>query len=136
MITPDHSCLPVPKMGVGTSHLEIATCKEGQVLFLALHGDLDMHTAESLNDVIQKRITDASCTDIVADMSAVSFVDSSGLGILIQMQRLLSARVGRVHLAGCDSTLLRLLSVSRLTRLFCLHTTFAEARASVAALLT
>ena len=137
MVQPDRFFFPSPKIGTtDTPCLEITVHNEGRVLFLSLRGELEAHTKDKLAAAVESGISAPHCTDIVVDMTAVSFVDSSGMGILMRTRQALAARVGRVHLAGCDASLLRLLSVSRLSRAFPVHATLASARVAVAGLLT
>lgn len=118
------------------SVLHISTQNEGAVLFLTLQGELDLHTVDELRRVIGEGIANPHCTDIVADMQGVSFVDSSGYGTFLNAMQSLRPRSGRVHLAGCVPAVVRMLAIVRLNRVFQIHDTMDEARAAVAGLLT
>ncbi len=49
---------------------------------LTLAGDLDYSGAVVLRDVLRPLLDDADCR-VIVDMTAVHFVDSSGLGVLL-----------------------------------------------------
>ncbi len=55
--------------------------RRGGVAELALSGDLDMTATFRLEPAIDRLLDDAE--EIVLDLSGVSFVDSSGLGLLL-----------------------------------------------------
>ncbi len=61
----------------------IDTAERDGSLVLAVHGELDLITSPLLDDALaQARRTDA--TTIVVDLMGVSFIDSTGLHVLIR----------------------------------------------------
>jgi anti-sigma B factor antagonist len=63
--------------------LRIDTVERGGSLVLVVNGEIDISTCGLLDDaLVQARATDAP--RIVVDLSAVSFIDSTGLHVLIK----------------------------------------------------
>jgi anti-sigma B factor antagonist len=74
--------------------------------FLAVSGELDVATAPGLIGPLNDVITDGG-NPLVVDLSAVSFMDSTGLALLIDAERRLSGR-GRGFAVVCPpGTLMR-----------------------------
>lgn len=100
------------------AEFSVATSSDdGQRVVLTLTGDLDVHNAPLARDLIAATLGQGRAT-LVLDLSAVSFADSSGLGVLVGALK--AARV-----AGCSLVLqapsprLRhLLAVTGLNRVF------------------
>lgn len=57
-------------------------------------GELDIATAPELERELRQRLADPSCREIVLDLRSTSFIDSSGLRVLLLASR-------DAHAAGC-----------------------------------
>jgi anti-anti-sigma factor len=55
------------------------------VVRIALSGDLDLAGVPALRDAVA-RVVDTSVRQIVIDCAALSFIDSSGLGCLVEIR--------------------------------------------------
>ncbi|MBC8142777.1 MAG: STAS domain-containing protein [Armatimonadetes bacterium] len=112
--------------------LFVSAWRENAYLFLQLRGELDMHTVGVLKQAINNGLTDLDCAAIVVDMSAVSFIDSTGYGTFISAMQTLRLRGGGgVHLAACQPSVARMLAVIRLNRVFTMHKSVEDARESL-----
>ena len=70
---------------------------------------------------------DGQPTRLLLDMTNVSFVDSTGLGVLVSLLKMMGQQ-GRVAVAGAQPAVQRLFEMTQLNRLFQLHLTVAQAR--------
>lgn len=70
-------------------------------------GEIDAHTAPTLAAAI-----DAAGPDVDLDLSAVEFVDSSGLRVLIDAHQRLADAGGGLRLTGVSEPVRRLLEIS------------------------
>jgi anti-sigma B factor antagonist len=112
--------------------LSVSSWREGNALFLALRGEVDMYTVGELQDAIRDGLKDGICTEVVADMSNAPFVDSIGYGAFLSaMQTLRLRNGGRVHLACCQPAVARMITVARLQKVFAIHDSLEQARAAV-----
>lgn len=82
--------------------LKEATC--GGVDVFALEGDIDLHYAPSLRSVLQAKIK-ARCPALIVDLSAVTFIDSTGLSVIIEYFRDSGAHGGVLCLCGLNEAL-------------------------------
>jgi anti-sigma B factor antagonist len=65
-------------------------------------GELDIATAGELREAVIETIG-AGHADIVVDLSAVTFIDSSGLGVLVGATKRCHHAGGRLVLTGVDA---------------------------------
>ena len=80
---------------------------------IALTGELDPHTAPLLQGAIDQ-LLDGGSTDLVLDLRALGFVDSSGLRVLISAQSQLAGQGGTLTLHAPSETVRRLLEITGL----------------------
>jgi anti-sigma B factor antagonist len=83
---------------------------------IEMTGDLDLATAPHLEAVIDRMMVIPD--HLIVDMSRLTFIDSTGLRLLLRASTLVE---GRIWLKGCSRHVLRLLDVSGLSELFCLE---------------
>lgn len=69
----------------GPSHLWVALTRTGTMTSISLAGELDFHTAPQLASDAGEACRQGG---VVVDMAGVTFVDSSGLGTLVQLRKL------------------------------------------------
>jgi anti-anti-sigma factor len=85
----------------------------GEPGVLRLEGELDPHTAPLLEREVAA-LTDQGKVDLVLDLSALQFIDSSGLRVLIAAHRELASRGGSLTLRSPSETAQRLLEITGL----------------------
>jgi anti-anti-sigma factor len=81
-----------------------------------LFGDIDTAVVPELRDELAASI-DSGCANLVIDLTHVTYVDSSALGLLVWLDHRLLPGDGRVLLAGANSDVSRILELSGLARL-------------------
>lgn len=87
--------------------------------------------AHHIGDYLQNR---PAVTGLVADMSAVDFVNSAGIGALFQLNRRVRERGGRLVFANVPPQLLRVFRAVGLDRLVGMEVTVETALAKLAEL--
>lgn len=97
---------------------------------LEVTGDLDVFTAPLLKEQLLAAV-EAGAKTIVVDLSAVTFLDSTTLGILVSALRRLRPVGGRLLIAGADTSVRSLFELTGLDRVFTLYPTCDEALAAV-----
>ena len=80
---------------------------------LALDGEVDPHTAAVLEAALDE-VIDGGATTVRIDASGLSFIDSSGLRVLVDAHRRLGAEPSVLVLAEVSPTFRRLLEVTGL----------------------
>lgn len=77
-------------------------------------GEIDVSTVAVLGDALNSIIADGSPDDVVLEMSAVEFIDSSGLRVLIDAHSSSSGHGRRLVISEPSPVVRRLLEVSGL----------------------
>jgi anti-sigma B factor antagonist len=85
--------------------------------------------ASALNDYLHKLITENK-KNIVIDLNAVSFINSSGLGMLIGGLTTMRNAGGEMKLAGASKKIESLLEMTKLHKVFDIHKNVNDAIAS------
>lgn len=107
-------------------HSEFLT---GQALLIRVASEnLDAGNAGHFKTLIQPLLENSDC--VIIDMSALSFVDSSGLGALLSCLRTMNNRNGTLHLVGLARPVRALFELVRMHRIFSLHDSVAAALAA------
>ena len=89
----------------------------GKILTAAPTGELDHHQAERLRAQIDAAFEKSSCRHILLNMSDVSFMDSSGIGMLIGRYKKAETRGGRLVLSNMSEGTNRLFNLSGLAKI-------------------
>jgi anti-sigma B factor antagonist len=97
--------------------LDIAVTDHGRLTVVALSGELDFSNVERFVGALSIPF-DAEVPRTIVDLTALRFVDSSGLNALILLQRRYQAGGGDLHLVVSDSRLLRLFQITGLDQVF------------------
>lgn len=90
---------------------------------------IDAHNSSALKESILALIEQGEI-NLVVRLDNVRFIDSSGLGALLSGHKNVSARSGKMALAGCQPQVLSMFELTRLNRIFeiyaDLHEVFAN----------
>jgi anti-sigma B factor antagonist len=89
----------------------------GGLAAVAVRGELDIRSAPDLRAWLAKALDDGA-VQLVIDLDAVAFMDSSGLGVLVGAHKRLVRIGGRLHVVGVSPAVARLLSITGLARVF------------------
>jgi len=95
--------------------LRLARRALGDAVVVAVEGELDLFTAPFLRDEVRDAIKQDGPT-LVLDLAALSFMDSSGLSVLIEAWRLATSEGGSVTLAAPQPPVARILRTTGLDR--------------------
>jgi anti-sigma B factor antagonist len=103
--------------------------EDGVVIF-ALSGAIDLHYAPTLRSLFQSKLNER-CPALIVDLSAVDFIDSTGLATLIEYHRDAGAHGGIFSLAGINPNLKAIFDVVQLEKVLAIFPTVAEAKAAI-----
>jgi anti-anti-sigma factor len=108
--------------------LSLSTDRRETAAVVTVGGEIDLGTAGQLRDHLTECIRD-QVRDIVLDLSAVTFMDSTGLQVLIATQRRLEPLGGKLRLVGLRSGVAKVLKVTGLDQTFSGYASVDEALA-------
>lgn len=94
--------------------MELNATRKGQRITVQLSGELDHHSANQVREALDALIKDPTVMELVLDMHAVQFMDSSGLGMVLGRYRILTERGGRLLLSSVPVPIDRIFRMSGL----------------------
>lgn len=93
--------------------MPVTTKIKNKTLFIFIKGEIDHHTAPGLRDMIDDAIVVNECADcVVLDFSGVSFMDSSGVGLVMGRYRLLADKNKRLCVHNLSERDYRIMKMS------------------------
>lgn len=101
--------------------MEISVRIKNRTLIVSLIGELDHHCAKEVKDMVEEVIKNRGIKNLIFDFSKLSFMDSSGIGVVIGRYKLINAIGGRVAIVCCSRNIDRLLKMSGITKLICTY---------------
>ncbi len=105
----------------------VKVIKRNMAVTVMLYGEIDHCAAGELRETIEQAISDANVRELRLDFSNVTFMDSSGVGMLIGRYRTMAQRGGRVLAAGLSPQMERLFRFAGLHRIIAMEEAREEA---------
>src|SRR5881628_680742 len=106
--------------------LELETIKRDQQTVLAVRGEIDVYTAPRLRQAIVD-LVDAGSTSIVVDMEKVDFLDSTGLGVLVEGLKRVRTRGGDLSIVVTQDKILKIFEITGLNKAFPIYGSLEDA---------
>ncbi|MBR0447686.1 MAG: anti-sigma factor antagonist [Clostridia bacterium] len=92
------------------------TRTEGTLTALLI-GELDHHAAAPLRREIDAAALSCRCTRLVLDLSRLTFMDSSGIGLIMGRYRLMAAQNGTLRVENAPKNIEKMIRLAGLERL-------------------
>ncbi|MEF9982954.1 MAG: STAS domain-containing protein [Oscillospiraceae bacterium] len=87
-----------------------------------LNGEIDHHSAAVIRENIDSAIEKNRPNELMLDFSGVTFMDSSGIGLVMGRYKLMSEINGSVTLTGLNKTTEKIMKIAGLEKLVKLQT--------------
>lgn len=97
--------------------MDIQISRQGNVVIITVSGDVDAQSAPQLDDRLSELVSQGE-QNYVIDLSAVPFMDSSGLATLVKLFKRIRIGHGDIKLAGMRPEILKIFQLTRLDRVF------------------
>ncbi len=86
-------------------------------LIVRMTGEIDMLVAERLREYIDSRLKDHKIQTLILNLEKITFIDSSGLGVIIGRYKKMSARKGKMYIVGAKKSVEQILFFSGINKL-------------------
>lgn len=103
-----------------------------ETLIARLGGEIDLRVTDDLRRRLERELDHSRARNLILNMSEVTFLDSSGLGVILGRYKRITSQGGSMALVGVSPAVRRVLEFSGMTRLSRLYDSEAEALASLA----
>lgn len=101
--------------------LTINTEIKGAILCIRLSGELDHHSAEDLRDQATNAIEKYQIKHIILNLDQLSFMDSSGLGVILGRYKQIKQKHGEMVVCAISPSVKRLFEMSGLFKIISLE---------------
>jgi len=88
----------------------------GEALTVVIAGELDHYAAPQIRHMLDDLLRDPGVTDLVLDLENLTFMDSSGIGVLLGRRRILRSRGGTHSVKNMQPPVAKLFRLSGLQR--------------------
>jgi stage II sporulation protein AA (anti-sigma F factor antagonist) len=99
----------------------------GDKLILVLSGELDHHSAEEVRNKIDDIINRVGTNKVIMDFANVTFMDSSGIGVIIGRYKKLTMKNGTLCITRVKGSVERVFELSGLFKIIKVYKTLEEA---------
>lgn len=105
--------------------------QKDRALYIQLEGEIDHHSSQELREKIDMAFEPTDCRKMIFDFTGVTFMDSSGIGMIIGRYKNAKKRGGTVAIAGMSPELGRIFQISGLAKIIDSYATVREAEESL-----
>ncbi len=109
--------------------LSVTTSHHDDVSVVTVEGEVDVYTAAQLRQTLDQEITDGHVR-LVVDLDSVTFLDSTGLGVLVGRLKLVRNDSGWLRIVCSSERILRVFRITGLDKVFGIHDTLQDALAA------
>ena len=95
----------------------VRICQEQQSLVACLSGEIDHHAARKIRQEIDRACEERAARFLILDFREVTFMDSSGIGLVMGRYQLMQDLGGELALANLPASIKRVMRLAGLDRL-------------------
>ncbi|HET8901997.1 MAG TPA: anti-sigma factor antagonist [Holophagaceae bacterium] len=107
--------------------LNIQTRQEGSASVVTIQGKVNFEVTAQLRDVIRETVATQQPKLLVINLDGVSFIDSSGLGLLVAARNSVDKSGGKLHLSCLPPAVKKTFDQTNLTNYFSIFATEQDA---------
>jgi anti-sigma B factor antagonist len=111
---------------------EVAETMVGDTPVVAVAGEIDLATAPHLRERLDARL-DAGASSLIVDLRGTTFLDSTGLGVLVNVLKRCREGGGQLHLVVVEPRILKLFAITGLHDSFSISSSVEAAQSAAAA---
>ena len=101
--------------------LSVQTYLDRDSAVVSATGEVDLATVQALRRELESASQVPGCRRVIADLTKVEFMDSTGLGALVGARRRMRKAEGELCLVVSSAPLLKLFRVTNLDRVFLIY---------------
>lgn len=112
--------------------LSVSRQSVGGVPVVAVSGEVDVYSAPALKESLTE-LLQSGVNTVVVDLTAVAFLDSTGLGALVEARAATTEAGGTLPLVCSQERIVKLFTITGLDGVFSIHPTLDDAIQSLSA---
>ncbi|MEG1547960.1 MAG: anti-sigma factor antagonist [Clostridia bacterium] len=92
--------------------MELFKRRSGSTLIITMRGELDHHSAQQARGEIDAMLSDSTVDTLSLDMRGITFMDSSGLGVVLGRYKMMNERKGKMRIVGASKCAERIMKMA------------------------
>jgi anti-sigma B factor antagonist len=109
--------------------MEINRRESGEIIIFDINGEIDLYNAPEIKEKIKEEMN-KSKANIIINLDKVSYIDSSGIGVLISSLSNLKKIGGALKLINVYASVRKVFELTKLTSFFDIYDSEADALAA------
>lgn len=109
--------------------MEITRRESGEIVIFDINGEIDLYNAPEIKDKIKDEMN-KNKVNIIINLDKVSYIDSSGIGVLISSLSNLKKVGGALKLINVYASVRKVFELTKLTSFFDIYDSEADALAA------
>ncbi len=110
--------------------VSVSRSSTGDVPVVAVSGEVDVYSAPALKESLAE-VLQAGDSTLIVDLTEVEFLDSTGLGALVEARAASTEAGGSLPLVCSQERILKLFTITGLDGVFTIHASVGEAVAAL-----
>ena len=106
--------------------MKVFFSEKGSTLSVKVTGELDHHNASQLREETDFKIINNNIRCLIFDFTNLSFMDSSGIGVIIGRYKLLSSLKGSLYIVSPSKNINRILELSGVMKIIKIYESISE----------
>ena len=92
--------------------MDIEIARKGEIILAKIIGEIDHHTAEEVRRQLDGEIVSPGSRGLIFDLSALTFMDTSGIGVMVGRYKNMMRLGGSTAIAGMNKQTKRVLTLT------------------------
>lgn len=109
--------------------MELSFKRKNKTILIRIEGEIDHHTAARLRQQTESALSEMGGKNVIFCFEEVTFMDSSGIGVMIGRYKQLQALGGRLAIACANEKIKEIILLSGLTKLIPVYESMEDALA-------
>lgn len=97
--------------------MKIMNLGEKRTILIKVDGELDHHMASKIKAEADKKICSTNAINVIFDLSDMTFMDSSGIGVIMGRYKKARTLGGKTAVFGTNAQTLRIMKMSGIDRI-------------------
>lgn len=90
---------------------------QGDILYAQLFGELDHHSVQPIREEIDQTALQNQISELILNFGGVTFMDSSGIGLVMGRYKLMQELGGNLRLSELSSSIRRVMQAAGMDKL-------------------
>ena len=97
--------------------MQVQLIRRKEKLIVRLKGELDHHSAQIFRDAVENELEKGTVRDLIVNMENVTFMDSSGIVVILGRYKQVKAKGGKTVICGAAAHIQKILQMGGISKI-------------------